>query len=168
MDGDVLVNHGQDVWAVKLDSSGEMQWQKTLGGTMAEVARKIIQTTDGDYIIAGETYSNDGDASGNHGGRDFWVVKLSPESVGTEDILTQSSNLEIYPNPASHSITLQLASEEPILTLRITDLLGRQRSHQTISNGGNVDISTLPNGLYLLTATTPSGVVFSGKFRKQD
>jgi len=167
MDGDVLVNHGQDVWAVKLDSTGELLWQKTLGGTGAEWVNSILQTTDGGYIIAGETYSNDGDASGNHGGRDFWVVKLSPESVGTEDFLTQSSNVEIYPNPASHSITLQLVSEEP-LTLNITDLLGRQLRHQTISNGGSADISTLPNGLYLLTATTPSGKVFSGKFRKQD
>ncbi|MBK6997754.1 MAG: T9SS type A sorting domain-containing protein [Lewinellaceae bacterium] len=64
-------------------------------------------------------------------------------------------------------ITLQLVSGRT-LTLNITDLLGRQLRHQTISNGGSADISTLPNGLYLLTATTPSGKVFSGKFRKQD
>jgi hypothetical protein len=76
-DGDVSGNHGgEDYWVVKLDSSGNIQWQKCLGGTGDDRANSIQQTTDGGYVVAGYTYSNDGDVSGNHGGRDFWVVKL--------------------------------------------------------------------------------------------
>ncbi|MBK6996275.1 MAG: T9SS type A sorting domain-containing protein [Lewinellaceae bacterium] len=171
VNGDVLNNNGgKDFWVLKLNEAGEISWQKTLGGSMGESGYSIRQTNDGGYILGGFTWSTNGDlsGSGNQGESDFWVVKLSHESVGTEDIATQSSYLEIYPNPASHNITLQLASEEPALTLRITDLLARQLSHQTISNGGSADISALPNGFYLLTATTPSGKVFSGKFRKQE
>ena len=154
---------------MKLTGEGEILWQRTFGGTQAERAYSVVQTSDSGYVLAGFTQSNNsGDVSGFHGVQDYWVVKLSPESVGTEDFLAQSSNLEIYPNPASHSITLQLASEETTITLRISDHLGRQLLHQTISNGGNADISALPNGLYLLTATTPSGKVFPGKFRKMD
>ncbi|MCX6199822.1 MAG: T9SS type A sorting domain-containing protein [Bacteroidetes bacterium] len=52
-------------------------WQKTLGGISDEVATSIIQTTDGGYAIAGYTSSNDGDVTGNHGGDDYWVAKLS-------------------------------------------------------------------------------------------
>jgi len=77
-DGDVSGNHGgEDFWVVKLDSSGELEWQKTLGGTGDDAAYSLIQTTEGGYAVAGNTHSTDGDVSGNHGLRDFWVVKLS-------------------------------------------------------------------------------------------
>jgi len=57
----------------------QIQWQKCLGGTSEDMAKSIQQTTDGGYIVAGYTGSNDGDISGNHGGLDIWVVKLYPE-----------------------------------------------------------------------------------------
>ncbi len=76
-DGDVSGNHGEDdFWIIKLDASGSIQWQKSLGGSESEQPQSIQQTTDGGYIIAGYTWSNDGDVSGNHGGGDFWIVKL--------------------------------------------------------------------------------------------
>lgn len=53
-----------------------IEWQKNLGGTGEEGARKIVQTSDGGYIMAGTTNSNDLDALGNHGGFDFLVTKL--------------------------------------------------------------------------------------------
>jgi len=75
--GDVSGNHGgNDFWVVKLDSSGGIQWQKCLGGSNSEWATSVQQSSDGGYVIAGATDSNDGDVSGNHGGNDFWVVKL--------------------------------------------------------------------------------------------
>jgi len=170
INGDVLGNDGGvDFWIVKLTPEGELQWQKTVGGTQADRALSIQQSSDGGFIVAGFTQStNNGDVSGFHGTQDFWVVKLSPESVNTEDFATQSSYLEIYPNPATHNITLQIASEAPTLALCITDLLGRELSRQTIANGGSTDIAALPNGLYHVTATTAKGKVFSGKFRKQE
>jgi hypothetical protein len=77
-DGDVSGNHGgADAWVVKLSSSGTIQWQKSLGGSNEEIARSVQPTTDGGYIIAGSTKSNDGDVSGNHGDADAWIVKLS-------------------------------------------------------------------------------------------
>ena len=80
--GDVSGNHGlQDIWVVKLNSSGSIQWQKCLGGTSDEGANSIQQTTDGGYVLTGYTTSNNGNVSGNHGGADVWVVKL--DSTGT-------------------------------------------------------------------------------------
>lgn len=76
-DGDVTGNHGgTDMWVVKLDNAGNVQWQKTLGGSGNDVAKYVQQTTDAGYIVAGKTYSNDGDVTGNHGNADAWVVKL--------------------------------------------------------------------------------------------
>jgi hypothetical protein len=83
-DVDVSGNHGEeDYWIVKLNNTGIMEWQKSLGGTDTDGAFSIQQTNDGGYIVAGYTYSNDGDVSGNHGISDCWVVKLS--SIGTID-----------------------------------------------------------------------------------
>jgi hypothetical protein len=79
-DGDVSGNHGDvDAWVVKLSSSGAVQWQKCLGGTNIDLANTIIQTSDGGFVMAGFTFSNDGDVSGIHGPglADIWVVKLN-------------------------------------------------------------------------------------------
>ncbi len=76
-DGDLTGNHGNyDVWVVKMDSNGNMKWQKNLGGSKRDGASCIQQTMDEGYIIAGITDSSDGDVSGNHGGTDAWIIKL--------------------------------------------------------------------------------------------
>lgn len=65
-----------DAWIVKLNSSGNIDWQKCIGGTNDDYATAIHQTSDGGYIVAGSTSSNDGDVTGLRGGIDFWIVKL--------------------------------------------------------------------------------------------
>ena len=80
-DGDVSGhNGGDDVWIVKLDDNGNILWQKTFGGSQVEVANAIASTSDGGFIVAGYTNSNDGDVSGNHGSGfnpvDAWIIKL--------------------------------------------------------------------------------------------
>jgi len=79
MDGDILGNHGgDDVWVVKLTTTGSIQWKKAIGGTNNDGAYSISPTHDGGYFVAGYTASNNFDISGNHGGlSDGLVVKLS-------------------------------------------------------------------------------------------
>src|SRR5690606_33017833 len=80
--GDVSGNHGNtDYWVVKLNTVGEITWQKSLGGSSLDIARSIRQTADGGYIVAGNSRSLDGDVTGNNGEFDYWVVKLN--SSGT-------------------------------------------------------------------------------------
>lgn len=76
-DGNVSGNHGNyDYWVAKLDDTGNIEWQKSLGGSKDDKAQSIHSTNDGGYIVAGYSESNDGDVSGNHGYYDYWVVKL--------------------------------------------------------------------------------------------
>jgi hypothetical protein len=78
-DGDVSGNHGGlDFCVVKLSEDGNLEWQKSLGGSKGDAAMSVWQTADGGFIAAGSSDSNDGDASGNHGGADIWLTKLSP------------------------------------------------------------------------------------------
>jgi hypothetical protein len=59
-----------DVYVVKLDANGNLQWTKTIGGPAIEEGRSLIQTSDGGYAIAGYTRSF------GTGGADVYVVKL--------------------------------------------------------------------------------------------
>jgi hypothetical protein len=78
-DGDVTNHHGgTDIWVLKLNDTGAIQWQKALGGSKEDNANSIQQTRDGGYIIVGTTNSTDGDVTNKieENGIDFWVIKL--------------------------------------------------------------------------------------------
>lgn len=78
--GDVTRYIGKkDIWVVKLDSNGGLEWEKTYGGTNDDLGHKIIECMEGGYLFVGGTHSYDVDVVGNHssfGSRDGWVVKL--------------------------------------------------------------------------------------------
>ncbi len=57
-----------DVWVLKLDANGNVQWQKTYGGGGGENGLAVQQTSDGGYVVVGRTYS--------FGVNDVWVLKL--------------------------------------------------------------------------------------------
>ena len=69
---------GWDVWLVKTDESGIMQWNRTYGGTNYDIARALVQTTDGGYALAGRTESF------GAGDGDFWLVKTDASGVVPE------------------------------------------------------------------------------------
>lgn len=67
----------RDIWIVKLTSNGNLVWQKSFGGSNDDLCNEIKLTSDGGFIICGQTLSNNFDVSGHHGGSDFWVIKLN-------------------------------------------------------------------------------------------
>lgn len=68
--GGIVVGSSSDVWILKLDSSGVIQWQKTYGGINQDNGFWIEQTNDGGYVVVGNTLSFG--ASQN----DVWILKL--------------------------------------------------------------------------------------------
>lgn len=79
-DFDISNSHGSyDYWVIKINSVGEMVWEKSLGGTEIDQGRSIIKTNDNAYIIAGNSFSTDEDISMNYGSSDFLLVKLSDD-----------------------------------------------------------------------------------------
>ncbi|OQP40035.1 hypothetical protein A4H97_17615 [Niastella yeongjuensis] len=76
--GDVGTNHGStDAWIIRLNSNLDTVWTRVMGGTGYDEAHKAIATTDGGFIVAGTTESNNsGDVGANHGASDWWIIKL--------------------------------------------------------------------------------------------
>ena len=83
MDGDITDKKSvqNDYWLLKLDKEGNLQWNKTYGGSDDDRGTALIQTADGGYAIAGYSKSSDGDASNNEGQHDHWILKL--DAFGT-------------------------------------------------------------------------------------
>ena len=65
----------------------------------------------------------------------------------------QASQVTLFPNPTNGRIALR--SAQPILRVELLDALGRRLMHTT---DNTLDLSAFPNGVYLLRATTASGV----------
>jgi hypothetical protein len=68
-----------DYWVVKVDASGTKVWDKTYGGAEPEFLNSIQQTSNGGYILGGNSESGiSGDKTENSKGIvDFWVVRIS-------------------------------------------------------------------------------------------
>ena len=70
---------GYDYWLVKLDTLGEVQWDKTLGGSEDEELTTVIQTSSGGYLVCGHSNSpasGDKSESTSLWSSDWWVVLL--------------------------------------------------------------------------------------------
>ncbi|MCB0823212.1 MAG: T9SS type A sorting domain-containing protein [Bacteroidales bacterium] len=81
-DGDVSGWYGaSDSWILKIDFNGNIIWQNPLGGSYGESGSIIIQNSSGSFYSIVNTYSNNGDVSGNHSisifDSDLWLVKLN-------------------------------------------------------------------------------------------
>jgi hypothetical protein len=67
-----------DYWAVKIDGNGNKVWDKTFGGTGNDYARSAVSTSDGGYLLVGDSGSGAGGdkTQGNQGSNDYWAVKI--------------------------------------------------------------------------------------------
>lgn len=166
-DIDVSGHHGDtttyDAWVVKLDSSGTLQWQRSVGGTQLDGASGIIPTRDGGCAFAGNTASSDGDLAngsrGNLGGGDCWIVKFAPPGSSTDVASAPliERGFELFPNPASSNVQLDLRGLiiGEHATAEVTDALGRTRMRIALTPGATstnipLDLSQLAPGAYII------------------
>ncbi len=88
-------------------------------------------------------------------------------STSNENLQLTSSNLKVYPNPASNEIIFALPNLESASDLQIFDILGKQVFYQVINPlQSNVDISSLGAGTYFLQVSTSAQKQFSTIFIK--
>ena len=81
-----------DIWAVKADLNGSLLWSQTLGGSGADYACKIIQTSEGGYALIGNT------ASFGVSGTDTYFIKLAPENPSSSPTQSPTNNPTTAPS----------------------------------------------------------------------
>lgn len=163
-DGDVTENIGNsDIWLLRINLSGDIIWEKSIGGTAPERPVAVCMTTDGDYAVAGFTYSDDGDVSGNHGNGDYWIVKLHRE-LSVEDM--NPKYVSVYPNPVKDE--LNITSGLPIKEVSVYNLAGqRLKDLKFKTTEGKINTSSLTVGVYLFSITLENGQIEIFRIIKQ-
>jgi len=173
IDGDISFNHGSlDCWLVRLDPDGNLLWERTFGGSNNDALYSIALTDDGGYVIAGSSFSTDGDITENKGEGDLWVVKLGPDHVG----IAQREAIPLFslsPNPASEVVNIHFEEALPNgARLKIVDAQGRDvatpHEGKVVAAGSDVQFSVaqLPPGVYAVQLINEGGI-WTQRFMKQ-
>lgn len=166
--GDItLTNAGEggygqdDIFLAKYDANGNVLWATSIGNSFVneeDVSYSVTTNILGDIYLAGKFESYTlffGDIElTNSGGSNVFVAKLE-NANGINDI-NHSISLDIYPNPSRSNITIKAQQATEIKFINIQGKLIKTVPAQ--DNITNIDISSLPKGLYILKVNTKNGV----------
>jgi hypothetical protein len=132
---------GGDIYVVKLDSGGNAQWTKTIGGSNYDEAGSIIQSSDGGYAVAGYTYNF------GAGGRDIYLVKMDA-----------NGNVCFSQNITNYSVSSNVGSFSSPSTIAISQSPTVNTVSPTVSYGGSVsDVCALAPAPHLCSANQDCG-----------
>jgi sarcosine oxidase delta subunit len=164
-----------DYWVIKTDKFGTIEWQKVYGGEGDEQLKTMLQTLDGNYILAGnsasETTGNKN--ASNKNGIDFWLLKIDSSGeilwqetydVGKTDLLAslvenEDGSLLIGGHAMSETATDKKKDKEDIndyVAIKINEK-GEEQWRKTVgSNGQDIlrKVVRVRDGGYLLAGTS--------------
>ncbi|OXG07320.1 T9SS type A sorting domain-containing protein, partial [Flavobacterium araucananum] len=141
-----------DYIALKIDNKGEELWSKTVGSAGEDILRKLIETRDGGYLMAGTSNSSASkDKNGSIGGNDFWVVKLK-DKAKVEKV---KSSIEAIPNPAKSFTNIIIGYDFKEGTATLVDITGRTLQEFAITGRTvPVNLSSYSEGIYIIKIKT--------------
>jgi hypothetical protein len=156
-----------DYWVVKLNASGNLQWDRTIGGDKTDKCISVKETSGNSYVLGGSSYSGiSGDkteASKGNDRTDYWLVLLNYKKAIS--LLNPSTDIQsgalknkrsiVYPNPVKDILYIQNAGKT---TVTLTDRSGKTLFTKTINGNGAINVSHLPEDLYYLTNKTTNEV----------
>ncbi len=173
---------GLDFWVVKIDSKGEIEWEKTLGGQYQDILQAVIATEDEGFLLGGYTNSPScEDKNGDSISGDFWVVKLDKDGnvkwertygeEGSEELTvllqTKDGNYIL-----GGSTTSSIAKKgQDIWLVKITNDLGGILWQKTY-NIGEIDLLTGltedKDGNLIMAINSKRGSIFSARGNKKE
>jgi hypothetical protein len=106
------------VWLVKVDALGNMQWNKSFGGPLADYCSSIVNSNEGDLVLA--CISQPPTPTSNYGDGDFWLANV--DSFGN---LLGNQTYGISAHHA-HASLLNTASGDYILGGSTRDTMGNR------------------------------------------
>jgi hypothetical protein len=149
-----------DYVALKLNAKGEELWRREVGSAGNDVLKKVFETRDGGYLMAGTSSTSSskgggqktsGDRSSGIGRQDFWVVKLKDKQKPKED----KKVIEAFPNPTRQYTNVIVNHEFETGTATVFDIMGRQLQQFDITDRTvAVDLGNQPEGVYIIEIAT--------------
>ncbi len=158
---------GQDYWVIKLNNTGAIQWDKTIGGDGDDALLSVKEVQKDKYLLGGYSTSNiSGEKTENsRGGDDYWVVNLNYKPAAQIAATEQNNNsvaatpfgkgLIAYPNPVKDLLNVQVNIKSIVA---ITDLSGKVLLTQNINGKTVINVSKLTPGMYYLKNITTGEV----------
>jgi hypothetical protein len=155
-----------DVYLIKANSSGDTLWTKTYGGTDNDIGHSVQQTSDGGYIIVGETYSF------GAGLYDVYLIKTEKQASGIEECTPEAFPvLRASPDPCLGSVELEYSIENSSdVRVDIYNIIGRklvtlenehkEAGNYTVTwNGIDQYSNEVPGGVYLIFLSADNHMV---------
>lgn len=146
-------NRGEfDIWMLKINSSGSILWDKTIGGNLDDNAYDVIQSSDNGYLIgATSTSTISGDKTeNNRGNKDYWAVKLETDNLSIPENNSLSTIL-LYPNPTDGIITIDFGAFQETVSINTLNVLGQLISKHNFSQISEKQLQIdEPSGVYFL------------------
>jgi len=141
-----------DYIAFKISAKGEEIWSQTVGSAGEDILKRLIETRDGGYLLAGTSKSKvSRDRNSSIGGNDFWVVKLKDKTKPEKP----KAPIEAIPNPTQAFTNVIIGFEFDRGTATLYDLSGRQLQQFEIQNRTvPIDLSKYPEGVYIVEIRT--------------
>src|SRR5690606_14995768 len=162
-DNDTLWSHegkgGEDGFVAKFDQDGAFQWAKNAGGFGTDRLFGIALDPNGFPVVTGRINSPAAPFGNTnvHGPNAPFIAKLGlfPEHV----VEAAVQGIRIYPNPATGTLQVSPDNGTRIRKAAIRDMQGRMVREFTDMGSGLLDVSDLPQGMYLLYLDTDKGRV---------
>ena len=159
-----------DVFVLKLKSSGDLVWAEQVGGRLRDTGKSIKLGSDGSIYLAGSYY---GDAIFNPTVNDFvynhsdniesiknrseytedvYVVKWKQDGLTSERSLERFNQYDVYPNPTNGIVYLK-GDVEYISSVEVYNTLG-SIIMDTLNGFNKLDLSSFDSGIYFVKFTT--------------
>ncbi len=159
--GDVIgnpsVGNHESIWAFKIDSIGNLEWQQCIGGHARESVNSVLRESDNKYTVAGRmSYSPSGDVNCSNfiygSSFNYWLLSIT-DIVTDYASYVKSNDIIIFPNPTSGLLNIELTDniEENEYIITICDLNGyevlRKKHCKTC---GPLSLNNFSKGMYVL------------------
>ncbi len=153
--------YDSDYWIIKIDSTGGIEWQNTIGGDNHDPARDIQLTVDGGFIIGGHSGSNiSKDKTENcGGGGDYWIVKLTDKYNSVTGKCFVDANSNYVQDAGELSLANKKINENNTSRFAFTNVAGEYLV--SVLEPGNFTVTT-PAINYYNTVPVTHSAIFTG------
>jgi hypothetical protein len=175
VDEEPKVKKGTDDYvAIKISEKGEELWRKDVGSDGQDILKKVIETRDGGYLMAGTSLTpalskgegasktspnpskgggskSSGDKNSGIGSNDFWVVKLKDKNKPKE----AKKPVEAIPNPATDYTNVIVGYDFKKGTATVVDIAGHiLQQFEITERTVPIDLQGYPEGVYIVNIKT--------------